>query len=60
MLKNKIRPHNSIGGLIPYEAYTQQIPNSDQILSIKETKAKRIEENKKVNCQLCQLTEITH
>jgi transposase InsO family protein len=30
---NKVRPQDSIGGLRPYEAYTQQTPNSDKILS---------------------------
>lgn len=48
-----LRPHGSLKGLIPMEAYTMPELKLDFRQTIREARAIRIEENKLVNCSLC-------
>jgi putative transposase len=48
-----LRPHGSLKGLIPMEAYTRPGLAMDFRQRIREARASRIEENRKVNCAIC-------
>lgn len=48
-----LRPHGSLKGLIPMEAYTKPDQVLDLRQAIQDARAIRIAENKKVNCSLC-------
>lgn len=50
---NEIRPHGSLNGLTPIEAYTDVVVNMDFKEERINAKALRIIENKKVNCTTC-------
>jgi putative transposase len=48
-----LRPHGSLKGLIPMEAYARPDRTIDFRQSIHEARAIRIEENRNVNCAIC-------
>lgn len=48
-----VRPHGSLKGLIPMEAYTKPDQVLDSRHTVKEARTHRIAENKAVNCSLC-------
>ncbi|WP_170265178.1 DDE-type integrase/transposase/recombinase [Salibacter halophilus] len=51
---NYNRPHNSLDGLTPYEAYTYPIQKRPKEYQNTYTaRAKRIKENRKTNCNVC-------
>ena len=53
---NEVRPHISLNGLTPLEAYTNNIPDKEQWRkNILDAKAKRLAENQGLNCQICVL-----
>jgi transposase InsO family protein len=51
---NEIRPHGSLKGLIPMEAYLAPDRKLSFKMEIKGAVKKRIEDNQKANCLLCQ------
>lgn len=53
---NNTRPHGSLHGLTPMEAYTQSVKLPDFHEQMRQAKALRIAENRKTNCNIC-LTE---
>ena len=52
-----LRPHGSLKGLTPMEAYTRPDLKLDFRQAIREARPQRIEENRKVNCPLCMATK---
>ena len=48
-----LRPHGSLKGLIPMEAYTKPDQALDLRQAIQQARAIRIAENKQVNCSFC-------
>lgn len=50
---NEIRPHGSIGGLTPFEAYTDAAVKLDFKKDKTKVKRSRILKNKKLNCTIC-------
>lgn len=53
------RPHGSLNGLTPFEAYTQQAPITDPMSSMLNARKQRVLENQRTHCQTCQKIEIT-
>ena len=51
---NNSRPHGSLKGLTPIEAYTKPEKALDYTLEKKKAKALRIAENRTLNCLNCQ------
>jgi putative transposase len=48
-----LRPHGSLKGLIPMEAYTRPELKLDFRQTLREARVQRIAENKQINCSLC-------
>ena len=51
---NEVRPHGSLDGLTPMEAYTNATVKINFSIEKIYAKALRILENKKLNCTICQ------
>lgn len=47
------RPHGSLNGYTPFEAYTLQNPTFNFRFQIQNAYNTRIEQNKKMNCMIC-------
>jgi transposase InsO family protein len=49
---NYIRPHGSLAGQTPYEAYTS-VPPKDHQAQMTQAKTERMDQNRAINCKIC-------